>query len=298
MKHKINQHYLVSFGLVIIALIIPTFHFRNIQSIKSQIDLEASSQKIESNTNRIIQIKSVPLITPTLTLTSMEKLDNIHAVIQQIIDKYPKLTLNISFHDITTGDNTDINGGLPVIAASTIKVMVACDFLEKVQNGKYRLDMMLGNHDANYHLNQMIVQSNNNSWTSFNNLLTYAEEKAYAKKIGITYNSDNNSISTNDMAILLAKLYKGELLNAENTKLLLNLMSKTHDDRFIPGANVKADYFHKTGKLDGYVHDAGILDDGTNKYAIVIFSNGTMTLDQRILVFHEIVEKIYAAAII
>lgn len=230
---------------------------------------------------------------------SEARIKNIRQAINGVIDKYNNINIAVSFEDIDNGDSTNILGDKLFIAASTVKIIVAADFLEQVENGKYSMDMKMGSHDANYHLEQMVSQSNNDSWVLFNNLLSYAGEEQYAQKIGISYVSSNNSIKPNDINTFLVKLYKGELLNKENTDLLLKLMHVTHDDRYIPGSNVKANYYHKTGKYEGYVHDVGIIDDGTHKYAISIFTKAEYkdyTIDGRIPIFHEIVEAAYNAA--
>lgn len=227
------------------------------------------------------------------------RIENIHQAMKKVIEKYDNIDIAVSFEDIDNGDSTNIEGDKLFIAASTVKIIVAADFLEQVQSGKYSMDMKLGNHDANYHLEQMISQSNNDSWALFNNLLTFDQEEAYAKNIGIGYVSSNNSIKPNDINTFLVKLYRGELLNKENTDLLLSLMHVTHDDRYIPGSAVKANYYHKTGKYEGYVHDVGILDDGIHKYAISIFTKAEYkdyTIDGRIPIFHEMVEAVYNAA--
>ncbi|MEK7096566.1 MAG: serine hydrolase [Patescibacteria group bacterium] len=225
--------------------------------------------------------------------------ENINLAIKKVIVKYDNIDIAVSFEDIDNGDSTNILGDKLFIAASTVKIIVATDFLEQMQDGKYGMNMKMGNHDANYHLEQMVSQSNNDSWALFNNLLSFAGEEQYAKKIGITYVSSNNSIKPNDINAFLGKLYRGELLNKENTDLLLSLMRVTHDDRYLPGSAVKANYYHKTGKYEAYVHDVGIIDDGTHKYAISIFTDAQYkdyTIDGRIPIFHEIVEAAYAAA--
>jgi beta-lactamase class A len=209
--------------------------------------------------------------------------------IQQIMSAHPELDFGISFLNLQTGEQIDITGEKLFVAASTIKVLVATYFLDRVQKGVLTLDTPLGDKNTAYHLEKMIKQSDNNSWYLFNDLLTWGALRNYAKKIGLNYKSEINSISAHDMTILLAKLYKGELLNEQYTKLLLSLMYKTHDERYIPGSQIGGmTYYHKTGKLDGFVHDASIIDDGTNKYVLTIFTNGKTDWTSRINAFHEI----------
>ncbi len=213
--------------------------------------------------------------------------------IQKVIAKHPELSVGVSFVDIKTGNRVDVNGDQFFVAASTIKVLVAIDFLRQLEDGKYNLEMPIRNSTARYHLEQMIRWSNNNSWYAFNNLLTYRGEQAYAKSIGIEYEYKTNSISPNNMTALLAKLYKYELLNKEHTDLLLSFMDKTKLMKLIPESQIDAKTYNKSGRLDGLVHDAAILDNGVDQFAIAIFTDGKTAMEDRIDLFHEITEAAY-----
>ncbi|MEK7103424.1 MAG: serine hydrolase, partial [Patescibacteria group bacterium] len=158
--------------------------------------------------------------------------------------------------------------------------------------GKYTLKKIVRGTLAREQLRQMISISNNASWYAFNDILTYRGEAVYAKSIGITYGWITNSITPRNMTTLLAKLYRRELLNKEHTNLLLSFMKQTHNMTLIPGSNIKAQTYNKTGRLDGLVHDTAIVDDGVNQYAIAIFTDGKTTLENRAGLFHEITEAV------
>jgi len=200
--------------------------------------------------------------------------------------------VGLSLENIKTGEKIDVNGDTSFVAASTIKVLAAINFLHETENGKYTLSTSILGSTALYHLKQMISVSDNDSWYAFNKLLTYKGEKKYASSLGLAYDSIKNTITPNDMSTLLTKLYKKELLNSENTNLLLSFMRKTHNMTFIPGSKIVAKTYNKTGRIDGFVHDVAILDDGINQYALVIFTNGKITLAQRAGLFHEITEAV------
>lgn len=213
--------------------------------------------------------------------------------IQNVIAKHPELSVGVSFVNIKTGNRVDVNGDQFFVAASTIKVLVAIDFLHQLESGKYSLETPINNSTARYHLEQMIRWSNNNSWYAFNNLLTYKGEQAYAKSIGIEYEYKTNSISPNNMTALLTKLYKYELLSKEHTDLLLSFMDKTKLMKLIPESQIDAKTYNKSGRLDGLVHDAAILDNGVDQFSIAIFTDGKTAMEDRIELFHEITENAY-----
>ena len=76
--------------------------------------------------------------------------------------------------------------------------------------------------------------------------------EAYAKQLELdTYNYTDNLISAKDMSKLLTKLYRAELVNKANTKLILGHMRQTNDDSFIPAIaeTTKIKVYHKYGWL-------------------------------------------------
>lgn len=76
-----------------------------------------------------------------------------------------------------------------------------------------------------------------------------------------------------DIAQFFEKLYKGELGNAENTQKMLDLLKKQALDsklpKYLPG---NTDIAHKTGEIDYFTHDAGIVYTPKGDYIIVVLS--------------------------
>jgi beta-lactamase class A len=180
---------------------------------------------------------------------------------------------------LDTGEKTDVNGDVNFTAASTGKVIPALLFLKKVEEGKFSLNQYFSDYSASFELKQMINRSNNESWALFNKILGISNEEKYANNIGIEYDGNDNILTANDYALVLSKLYKGELLNKEHTDLLLSYMKGTNEERLIPAALPKADVNHKYGMLGGYIHDGAIVNDGTNKYVLVIYSRNDKNQD-------------------
>lgn len=76
-----------------------------------------------------------------------------------------------------------------------------------------------------------------------------------------------------DIALFYEKLYKGTLINKEISSKMLSLLKKQLiNDRmpkYLPEDIVIA---HKTGELDGYKHDAGIVYTKSGDYIFVVLS--------------------------
>lgn len=238
-----------------------------------------------------------PSETQEMEITTEEpKLDlkKIRTDIVQVIKLYPELEVSVSFKNVKTDESLDVEGNKFFVAASTIKILVAADFLHQVELGKYSLETKILNNTARYHLEQMIRWSNNDSWYAFNDKLGgYKGESDYAKTIGIDYDWKTNSINANGMTLLFSKLYRYELLSQEHTDLLFSFMDKTKLMKLIPESAIPAKTYNKSGRISGYIHDVAILDDGENKYALAIFTNGRTSTETRAEIFHQIAEIFY-----
>jgi beta-lactamase class A len=204
------------------------------------------------------------------------------AGVQQIIDKNPQSTYSVSVVDVNNGSSVKVGAGKAMNAASCGKVLTAALFLHEVEKNQVSLRDRLGGKTSRYQLQQLIQKSDDDAWVLFNNKLTHAALATYAHNLGLTsYEPDTDSISSFDMSVLLKKLYKGDLLNAEHTSLLLSYMQNTNYEQFIvpavpPGDNV----YHKVGFVDGEINDAAIITKDNRAFALTVFSNGNDLSDQ------------------
>ena len=92
----------------------------------------------------------------------------------------------VGIHDINNNETFGIRETDQFHSASVTKVLVASTALAEVEAGKYKLSTPLGNATFEFQLQQMINQSNNNSWDLFNNLLGFKREQQEADKLGLT----------------------------------------------------------------------------------------------------------------
>lgn len=281
---------LVTFFVLVMVLILfvlwPIFNHLKSKSEVINTSVSSEAKPAESTTatsNESDQTQKMPVVADSSLVKN---------AIDKVVSAHSELVFGVSFIDLNDNSTVSVGGDRLFLAASTAKVLAAIYFLDQVQKGIYTIDMKLGDNTARYHLEQMIRQSNNTSWDLFNALLGFSTQRAYAKKNGLVFVIENNSMTSDGMAVLLAKLYNCELLNNTNTQLLLSLMHNTHDERYIPGSDVDAVFYHKTGKFEHVVHDAAIIDNGTNKYVLVIYTEGTGSAEGRIPVFHEIAESV------
>ncbi len=232
---------------------------------------------------------------PTATLSESIEIEN---ALKSIIASYPQLNWGISFIDITNADKASINGTEVFHGASTTKILIACLLLNQIEQGKYSLDTNLNGATLKQLTWQMVNRSDNDAWEEIMNFIGFNYQAPFAKSLGIySYDVANNNIDPNDMALLLYKLYGGQILNSSDTALLLSYMQNTNNEELIPPAAPQdALVYHKYGSFGKELDDAAIIDDKKRPFVLVIYTStasGELTYAQRANVFHQIVKSVY-----
>jgi beta-lactamase class A len=194
--------------------------------------------------------------------------------INAIIANYPNMQVGVSVININDGKQYTYGVNKGFIAASTSKLLTATLFLHQAESGKTSLSQSINNDTAQNQLKSMIVDSDNDAWVAFNTLMTHDALKAWANQIGMSsYDVESNIDTPSDIALLLSKLYKNELINQQNTKLLLGYMQNANEAEYIVSAVPKSvNVYHKAGWLDDRINDTAVIDDGKNPYVLVIYS--------------------------
>ena len=94
----------------------------------------------------------------------------------------------------------------------------------------------------------------------------FKESKVYS-------NGDDPQTTPSDIALFFEKLYKDEFADAENTAKMLELLKNQQLNnklpKLLPEGTIIA---HKTGEIDYFSHDGGIVFAPKGDYIIVVFS--------------------------
>ncbi len=260
------------------------------------------------NKPKVLATKTPPIVahTPTSVVAATPSAASLEAAkitamgnnINSIINQNTSMDISVSLIDLSNnqaehyGDPTSYN------AASTAKVITAVDFLQEVENGQQSLSETINGQTAQYDLQQMIVVSNDEAWEDLNNTLGYAQLQAYAQSIGTSnYQALANTDTSDDMALVLEKLYEGKLLNASDTQLLLSYMKEANYTQYIvPAVPATDTIYQKVGIYAGDLHDEAIIVDGNQAFVIAIFTYGPTTADfpARALVMQQITQDALA----
>lgn len=193
--------------------------------------------------------------------------------VENILSEADQYRIGLALADVSGGAERTFGDQDTFTAASTAKILTAAAYYHLVEEGQASLDAPMGDYDAAFQLKAMVNDSNNDSWLLLMNAVGYPQLIAYAGSIGVTYDPEQNLLTAADMALILKKLYAGELLNKENTDQLLSYMQDTNDEDLIPaGSRAGVDVHHKYGEVSGELHDAALLTYGGSTFALVIYT--------------------------
>ncbi len=259
------------------------FHPKGAISFNSQPSEAKASSKSSQQTTPAAVI--APPVSLSHQLTSLEQ------KLTALAAKNPKLEAEAFFIDLDNGAYVNIKGDAPIAAASTIKIPVLVAFFQDVDAGKIHLDELLtmkkelitsGSGTMQYQqvgkkftaletATQMIVISDN---TATSMLIERLGGKAALNQrfqqwglSGTIINNvlpdleGTNTTSPRDLANLLIRVHRGELVSMKSRDRLLEIMSKTKNRSLLPqGLEKEAMISHKTGDIGTVLGDAGIID--------------------------------------
>ncbi|MGN7150015.1 serine hydrolase [Arthrobacter sp. SAFR-179] len=193
--------------------------------------------------------------------------------VDNILSEADEYRIGLALADVSGGAERTFGDGDTFTAASTAKILTAAAYYHLVENGQASLDDAMGDYDAAFQLKAMVNDSNNDSWLLLMDAVGYPELIAYADSIGVTYDPEQNLLTAADMALILKKLYAGELLDKDNTAELLSYMRDTNNEDLIPaGSRAGVDVHHKYGEVSGELHDAALLSYRGSTFALVIYT--------------------------
>lgn len=124
-------------------------------------------------------------------------------------------------------------------------------------------------------LNQMITISHNYAALLLIEQIKRSNVLNFLKNHGLenSYVGEDPEATPSEIAMFLEKLYKGELANPENTAKMIDLLKNQQKNeklpKYIPTGIPIA---HKTGEIDLFTHDAGIVFSEKGDYIIVVMS--------------------------
>jgi beta-lactamase class A len=269
-----------------------------------------SKQSVSSNSNSNATI-------PLLNLTAGQESTTLKSKLATIDQKYTTISAHAFFYELDGKSFVNLQGDIPVSAASTIKVPILMAFFQDVDSGKIKLDEMLtmtkellgsGSGDMQYQkvgtkfsaletATKMIVISDN---TATNMLIARLGGKdalnqrfaSWGLEHTVIHNllpdlEGTNTISPKDLVKVLALVERGELVSARSRDRILEIMRETKTRTLLPqGIEKNASIAHKTGDIGTILGDAGIIDmpNGKRYIASVMAKRPHNAIQGRLLI--------------
>ncbi|MCW6037061.1 serine hydrolase [Spirulina subsalsa FACHB-351] len=216
--------------------------------------------------------------------------------LQSLISRHSEFEAGVFFMDLDTGDYVDIQGNKPFAAASTIKTPILIAFFQALDAGSVSLtetlvmeeDTLAGEAgDMQYQplgtrfsaldtVTRMITISDNTATNMIMKRLggqdilnqRFTEWGLSATMIHnlLPDVEGTNTTSAVDLAHVMARVNRGDLVNLRSRDRLLEIMRNVQNNQLLPqGLDNGAIIAHKTGNIGSVVADAGLIDTPTGR---------------------------------
>lgn len=193
--------------------------------------------------------------------------------LDDVTEEYSHLDIGVAVIDLKTNQTFSYGDKAAYYGASTTKVLVAAAYFHEVEIGKRSITQRIDGSSSASLIKAMLEQSDNDAWYSLIGKLRKENIETYARSIGInSYVAKDNLINTQDMALLLQKLYRGELVNKDHKDIILGHMNKSIRNYVSPVLGNSYKVYHKAGWLDDRFMDAAIIEHDDHAYVLVTFS--------------------------
>lgn len=194
--------------------------------------------------------------------------------------------------------SASLDADVAMVPASTYKLYVGYAVLHETEEGELSLDQVTqSGQTVETTFQNMIINSDDPSATTLGYMVGWNEIDSLASAAGATHTKLDNYDSSgdptlgnkyttaNDLATILTKLERGQLLNNDDSKFFLNLLqNQVYRERIpagVPSGVVVADKPGWLAPADGYngyvQNDAAIVYGPKSTYVLVIMTSGSQT---------------------
>lgn len=217
-------------------------------------------------------------------------------------------TVCVAYRDLSTGEQFSIRGDRSVHSASTIKLLILAELMDRVRLGQLSLSQtvtvtaqmhtggdgilkeLLPGHSFTLQeiATLMIIVSDNQATNILIDLLGMDAINARGKALGLTgtilgrkmmdsearKQGKDNYITADDMAFLLQEVYHERLIDAESSRIMLDILKRQQQtgrlQLYLPEEVPVA---HKCGDLDFLENDGGIVYAEDHPYILVVLTS-------------------------
>lgn len=258
----------------------------------------ATPESPATSASPAIPESSTPISSTTPNLT--QEIAPLKTQITAVASENALFTPGVFVIDLETSSYVDVNGSNAIAAASTIKVPILIAFLQDVEAGKIKWDEPLilksefrasgsGNlrrqkpgteYKASDVVTRMITISDNTATNMLIDRLGGMEAlNQRFQQWGLITTALRNSLpdvkgtntsSPKELALLMARVMRGEFLSAASRDRMIEIMLLTENDNLLPkGIGEGAKIAHKTGHIGSMLADVGIVNLPSGKRYVI-----------------------------
>lgn len=292
---KIVQFFLTLFFLSCLVL---TVFVVSKNVYENVIQKSIVSPVAKSITSSVAVIKKIifPQRLETVVAKSLEDADGVYAV---------------SIKNLKTNESYELNSDKVFKTASLYKLWVMAVVSQEIQKGKLNPSHVLEKDIAHLNsafgistdsaeltegtleldiksaMNRMIVVSNNYAALALLQEVGVDSVSSFLSSNGLTHSKTGNPPTTtvSDIGLFFEDLYRGKFGNKESTAGMINVLKNQQvNDRIPKYLPDNLEIGHKTGELDTFKHDAGIVFSKKGPYIIAVLTdtNDTAAASEKI----------------
>lgn len=234
--------------------------------------------------------KIEPLV---LGIENLEEVTNCQNYLTKWLNQQPA-QWGVVIYDLKNQEKFVFNHRQKFHAASVMKLVTAAATFEWMEENRAEFDFWIWGQTLEQRLTQLINQSNNYQWADLNSLVTLEKsQKLLQQNKLIDSDVYTNTMSPEDVFLLLQKIYQGELASPKHRNFLLSTMQHTINENRIPaGIPAETVVAHKYGTWQGNIHDAGIIFT-PNPYILVVMTQNVPGAENKIAQFSHLVYQIF-----
>lgn len=246
-------------------------------------------------------VSSSPAVSPTAAENTHAETNSLKEVVDDASEG-TKGTYGIAIKNLKNGQSYYVNEHRVFEASSLYKLWIMAVVYQQIQDGKLTEDQVLSEDAATLNqkfnidpdfaeqtegtitfavrdaLYQMITISHNYAALLLTEKIKLSSVATFLKENGFTESTvgttgGSPTATPYDIALFFEKLYKGELANQQYTDEMINLLKNQQLNdglpKYLPD---KSKVANKTGEIDLFKHDAGIVFTDKGDYIIVVMS--------------------------